>query len=203
MKTLTCERCLQPYQLPQGRKATRFCSKSCSVKSRWEQPEYAAKILPSLRDKSDLARATASARMKRMNKDEAFREKSDAARRGLPFAGTRGGNGQLTSAQVALAAALGSGWSTEYPVTTGDRSWSCAMLDLALPTLKLAVECDGNSHLYAKQADRDSRKTAILAGLGWTVLRFRNARITEDLPGVVAEIDATACGLAASIGSSK
>ncbi len=63
-------------------------------------------------------------------------------------------------------------------------------LDLADPTIKLAIEVDGNTH-YGDRKAADARKTAFLAGRGWTVLRFTNAQVREDLAGCAATVAST------------
>jgi hypothetical protein len=180
--TKPCEHCGKEFT-SERRKGRRFCSKACSVKHRWETtPELYAAV----RVRSAANRKAASDRMKRMNKDRDFRAKSDAAKRGRPFAGTRGGNGHRTPQQMALAQAIG--YEMEYAVPTGNPSWPCALLDLANPGLKIAVEVDGPMHNTALQKARDAVKEEMLSGLGWTVLRFTNREIDEDLDWVVAAI---------------
>jgi very-short-patch-repair endonuclease len=61
-------------------------------------------------------------------------------------------------------------------------------VDLGRSDLRLAVECDGNSHCALARQARDRKKERILTELGWTVLRFRNRDIEENLPAVVRSI---------------
>lgn len=61
-------------------------------------------------------------------------------------------------------------------------------IDLAMPGAKLAVEVDGSTHKLTKVKESDARKTAYLASLGWTVLRFWNAEILSSTDSVVAQI---------------
>jgi hypothetical protein len=104
--------------------------------------------------------------------------------RGRPML-NRGGNGApATKAQASLADALG--WPTEVPVATGVKGWHTALLDIAHPDLKVAVECDGRSHTTKIQQERDGRKDKMMTALGWVMLRFPNDTILADLPGVVA-----------------
>ncbi|MBI2755365.1 MAG: DUF559 domain-containing protein [Chloroflexi bacterium] len=124
--------------------------------------------------------------MTEINRDPAVRAKVTTALRGRTFAGLRGGNGALTPQQIRLQEVLG--WSAEFCIPTGQRSWPCARVDLAEPALKIAVEIDGASHHTAKQKNRDMRKTAMLVALGWTVLRFWNAEVDRQLPIVLARI---------------
>src|SRR5689334_11112027 len=132
------------------------CSQTCSMKHRWKDEAVRARYRKAMANKSETQIHVASERMKRMNKDVEFREKADSARRGRPFAGTRGGNGTLTPEQKALAEATG--YAMEFPVRTGITSWRCAMLDLANPALKIAVEVDGRTHTTRLQIARDRRK---------------------------------------------
>ncbi len=54
-------------------------------------------------------------------------------------------------------------------------------LDLAWPELKLAVELDGAAyHGGNAQRERDVRRDAALASVGWQVIRMTYARITKD-----------------------
>jgi len=60
------------------------------------------------------------------------------------------------------------------------------IVDFACTKVRLAVEVDGGSHLgqYRQDASRDQ----MLSALGWSVLHIEEARIFENLPGVVASI---------------
>ncbi len=61
-------------------------------------------------------------------------------------------------------------------------------VDLALVEQRIAVEVDGRSHNSRRWKFLDRRKTRILGLLGWSVLRFSNERVLNDLDGVIAEI---------------
>jgi very-short-patch-repair endonuclease len=61
-------------------------------------------------------------------------------------------------------------------------------VDLADPERKLAIEVDGNSHKTKKWKFLDRRKESVLAALGWSVLRFWNQEILEDIDRVVGII---------------
>jgi hypothetical protein len=164
-----------------------YCGQACAAKTRWEGPAYRSKVVSSFQARSNRQRAVASARMKRLNQDPDIMAKRVARMRNRPFAGTRGGNGQLTPEQEALHRALG--WPMEYAIPTGNPKWSTAIVDLAHPALQIAVECDGSSHHTAKQKNRDARKVSMLAELGWIVLRFWNAEITSNLASVLLTIE--------------
>jgi hypothetical protein len=63
-------------------------------------------------------------------------------------------------------------------------------IDIAIPSLKLAIEVDGLSHVKQKQKESDAKKEQILKERGWTLLRFWNAEILGDLPSVLMRIEA-------------
>src|SRR6478736_208073 len=54
-------------------------------------------------------------------------------------------------------------------------------LDLAIPSIKLAIEIDGMSHNSLKVQDADKRKEALLNGLGWIILRFTNSEVMNGI----------------------
>jgi hypothetical protein len=116
------------------------------------------------------------------------RAKALAVQREKGFSNLSGGNGKgLTVPQRLLAQRLA--WPTEYVVATGE-GWKPEhyKLDLAEPTLRIAVEVDGQSHRSKKVAAADARKDRWLREHGWSVLRFWNSQIMDDFETVVAEI---------------
>ena len=65
----------------------------------------------------------------------------------------------------------------QHPVDLGDTT---VYLDLAWPEVKLAVECDGLAHHFAAHQLRwDDRRQNALVLLGWMVLRFTWADVTQ------------------------
>lgn len=113
---------------------------------------------------------------------------------------SRGGNGRgLTSTQKMLADALN--WPTEVAVKTAPhlppgrrRAYqktqgypTCYKVDIANPSLKIAVEVDGASH-NGRRAAMDQKKTECLRGLGWKVLHLSNKQIEADLAGSVRTV---------------
>jgi very-short-patch-repair endonuclease len=68
------------------------------------------------------------------------------------------------------------------------------VVDFASPGHKLIVELDGSHHGEARGLIADRKRDRVLAELGWTVLRFWNVEVTEDLDGVCRKI-MEACGL--------
>ncbi len=64
------------------------------------------------------------------------------------------------------------------------------ILDFAVVKLKLAIELDGATHSTIEERQGDDRRTASLEQRGWTVLRFWNAEVYDNLDGVLASIEA-------------
>ena len=101
----------------------------------------------------------------------------------------RGGNGTgpTLAERWLLQFCPNSIWN--YPVATNKKPKDgyphCYKLDIAIPHLHLGIEADGsshngNSHRTPKWRFLDKRNTAILAALGWTVLRFSNNQILNN-----------------------
>lgn len=139
-----------------------------------------------------------SQRMKRLNQDAAFRQKcreGNRRRRGKSFVGQRGGRGLVTEPQRMLAEALGLAEHLEHVVKTkpvGDQFESLPnwyAVDIAHPEARVAVEVDGNSHRTKKWQFLDRRKEAVLAALGWCVLRFWNEEVLTDLSGCTEKVE--------------
>jgi len=64
------------------------------------------------------------------------------------------------------------------------------IVDLACRSAKLAVEFDGSQHIEAHSYD--ARRAAFLAERGWSVIRFWNNEVRDNLDGVVEAILAKA-----------
>ena len=157
--------------------------------------------------RADLVHATAqaavanSARMVTANPmhDPASRRRLSATmkRRGIrPIFNGGKGHG-LTTPQKTLLAALGPEWVAEHVVTTGLRrkSWARSYsLDIACPAQMLDVEVDGPSHLALKIREADRRRDAVLAMLGWRVLRVTNEEILSSVGEVAARVGIFALG---------
>lgn len=67
------------------------------------------------------------------------------------------------------------------------------IVDFAAPEHKVVVELDGSQHGEEQGAAADRERDARLTDLGWTVLRFWNPEIMNELDGVCRKI-LTACG---------
>jgi very-short-patch-repair endonuclease len=104
----------------------------------------------------------------------------------------RGGKGRgLSLAQRTLWTALGRDWVCELAVPVKPRQLSlpsCVYVDIAAPTLKVAVEVDGSNHRARMVRAADQRKEAFLRAEGWTVFRFSNQEILNSLSTVAATI---------------
>jgi hypothetical protein len=124
-------------------------------------------------------------------RDPVVRAKIAASSKGRTFL-ARGGNGQLTKQQIALAAATG--FPVEFSILTTPVKGSFPSLphaykvDLAIPEIRLAIEVDGKTHLSKKWRFLDARKTAVLRALGWRVLRFWNQEVDRNMLEVLKTI---------------
>jgi len=193
-----CEYCGVVFLPPQFGNSglTRFCGKSCSASWRMRQPQYIANVhnpeVAAKRGKS-LSRFYAEgspkaeqmrARIAGLNPmaNPEIREKvSHILKRMKHKPSVRGGNGAgMTVPQTILLDVLGSGWVPEYALPLGTRKAGYPThykIDLANVAKKIAIEVDGNSHRASVRKARDVKKDAMLASLGWTVLRFWNEDI--------------------------
>ena len=63
------------------------------------------------------------------------------------------------------------------------------MVDFYSSKARLVIELDGGQHQAADHEERDTIRDRELQALGLTVLRFQDARILDDLPTVVSEIE--------------
>ena len=213
-----CEECGKPFFVIKGHQhQKRFCGKSCHGRYRNRQPEFrnklyspvvGQKISQSLREFAQTSEGQAQAkrvsqRMKEKNPSRllsAIGKGQETKRiRGTDgWRGVRGGNGQLTLAQVNLWRALQHhsilDWDMEIAIPTKVKPMSGAgiptnyKVDIGCTLIQLAVEVDGNGHRSRKSMLRDIKKRLVLESLGWTVLRFTNQEILEDCSEVVSQI---------------
>jgi hypothetical protein len=102
-------------------------------------------------------------------------------------------NGMATLPQRALLDVL-PGAVLEYPIHLGAVG-TPPRVDLAIPSLRLAIEIDGHSHQIQQRKVIDASKEQALKGLGWTLLRFSNNEIRRSLPWVLSKIQAVAAEL--------
>jgi hypothetical protein len=102
----------------------------------------------------------------------------------------KGGNGTgPTAPQALLANRLG--WPMEVPIRTGMKRGSgypgCYKVDIGNPEMKIAIEVDGGSHATIINRARDVKRDALLSGLGWTVLRFKNRAVMDSIEDAQGE----------------
>jgi very-short-patch-repair endonuclease len=62
------------------------------------------------------------------------------------------------------------------------------IVDFCSVKRKLVIEVDGSQHL--EQSEYDIQRTAYLASLGYTVIRFWNDQVMKDIEGVIRSIEA-------------
>ena len=103
----------------------------------------------------------------------------------------RGGNGTgPTKAEQVLLKEL-PGWDWNYAISLWKKQKdypTCYKVDLAYPSLKIAVEIDGYSHKVLTRQVQDRKKEAKLKELGWLVLRVSNERALNNTDLVVQEL---------------
>jgi very-short-patch-repair endonuclease len=88
--------------------------------------------------------------------------------------------------QVLLRTGL-SGWVWNHPITLP--GGGVAVIDAALPELRLAVEIDGRAHHSGpREFQRDRTRQNALVALGWTVLRFTWADLVHRPDDVVRAV---------------
>lgn len=76
---------------------------------------------------------------------------------------------------------MGLGFRRQFPVAG-------YIADFACPEHKLVVEVDGTQHARPATAFRDRKRTAKLGETGWTVVRFWNHEVHEQLDDVCEHI---------------
>jgi len=199
MPTIKCFMCPKPADLSgfrQGqyeRTGRAYCSRECST-------AYRARRSSETATKTNLKYA--SARMK-LNNPMRHKKSRDKMRKTLLRIGHRpsvqGGNGTPPPpAEAALFAIFGGmGFVMQFAIRTGKRKGDGKKIphsykvDLANPTLRLAIEADGGSHGMRERKEQDRKKEGVLGGLGWTVLRFTNLEILNDPTAVVVRVLST------------
>ena len=175
-------------------------AKSAKMKQHWvDHPEQHEKSSQALRDmalNNEEFRAKVKKRMTEnnpgSNPEVAARAQVTKLERGVTYLHLNGGNGTgMTRAEKLLSEALD--WSTQVSVPThmprGSGYPYHYKLDVANEALMIGVECDGQSHLSIERKKQDMKKEELLASLGWTILRFWNREIENDLNECVRIIE--------------
>lgn len=167
-----------------------YCSRACSDAFR------------RLRSSETMAKTNQRHASKRMTEcnpmhDAETRERMAASLRAIGHRPIQqGGNGkQKPLAEMILDALLVPlGFVAQHPIRTGLGYPRCYKPDCAHPTARIAVEADGASH-SGKRREDDARRDAILAGLGWRTLRFKNETVVahpeQIVSAVMRELEAT------------
>jgi len=207
-----CQYCKKSFQ-SRERFLKRFCSTSCSAKWRMEQPEIRKRvytkessqkiskaILKSYAINPELKEHLSKRMMKNNPMFQQINIEKMKEKRGKYTFLSRGGNGQITKQQLLLFSKISGDTYMEMelaiPILTPLRKLGIVVVsppthykvDIGIPSLKLAIEVDGNTHKTKKWKFLDKRKTEILALLGWKILRFWNQEIEKDLKSVVVKI---------------
>lgn len=202
----TCIECGETFSTRRGAKA-RCCSRSCTRKNvHRSNPEIAKKSMAAAR--AAWARPDVAEKMKawqlspenpihRAESRKKSQEKLRAA--GWPNFLRYG---KVPEIQQSLADCLG--LPVDVPVRANDlngRSRSRMerayrpywyLLDIANIELKMNVEIDGNSHRSRQRVERDRKRDSTLNRLGWTILRFSNRQVTENMAEVILKIQEVA-----------
>lgn len=109
----------------------------------------------------------------------------------------QGGNGKpLPEAEARLLKMFGDlGFVGQCVVRTmlpvGNGNAGNYKIDAGNPHLKIAIEADGPSHGSLFRQAQDAKKDKVLAGLGWTVLRFKNKTILTEPEKVMETVMST------------
>lgn len=208
-----CRNCGETYYSRDWK--TLHCGKSCAQKTRLKENPQLAQALREGHQKyfqSEEGQAMSSKHLKQLWQSSSFREenrkrmtennpsknsesiekaKETKRRKGVTYEHLTGGNGTgLTLAEKLLSEALG--WETQLAVRTGQKKGSGYpyhyKLDVANLELRIGVECDGQSHFSRERKKQDEKKTLLLESLGWTILRFWNHEIENDLEGCLEKV---------------
>lgn len=202
-----CEECGKKYYLkPMGQLSAgqRFCSPACRGRNMWKKPGFRESFVSKIKVSAGVKlkgrpQPCSAERMRRNNpmSNPETVEKVRQSLQGRTFL-ARGGNGQLTQQQIALCQALGLPEITmEYSIPTAPAKGyfpsipPCYKVDLGIPEVRLAVEVDGKTHKTKKWRFLDRRKMAVLNFIGWTVLRFWNEEVDQDLNRCVQTVLST------------
>jgi len=103
-----------------------------------------------------------------------------------------------TVPQTILFDALPAGTVLEFPIPMGNVG-TPPRVDLAIPSLLLAIEVDGHSHGIQFRKDIDAKKERDLRQRGWTLLRFSNREILCNLCWVLEQIQQVIAKLSRNI----
>jgi very-short-patch-repair endonuclease len=167
---------------------------SVAAKARWQDSDYRVSraAASQIQWADPAAREQRSVVTKAQFADPAARAKQSEnhKRLGLRVSPDSHYSGKPTEAETRLAAALLADWLLHHWIGKHE-------VDLVLPSVRLCVEVDGNSHRKTAQKARDRRKEEFLLSRGQRVIRVSNEEVQTNLDGVVAFITAVAARPAA------
>lgn len=200
--TKVCEQCGATYERPSlysphKWSTRRYCSWACSVAARPVGVRMPCRICgePTKYYASD-RRLTGlmtcgrpeCAEQSRALKNErisATQREDFAAGRGHARKGSWSGVPRVSKEETILTDWFASlGWVPQHPVLTGvhtNKLPRMFRLDFALPDRRLYVEVDGTVHRHRDRRERDERRDAMLAGLGWHGLRLSSKLVRDDI----------------------
>ncbi len=199
-----CEWCGRKYIQKTKSQPTRFCDRSCSAQWRMSRPEYVKTLdtehrretsrrnMRKMRRRPDVQKKLAKHLASKNNpfRDPRTSAKAQAVLREQGYRHLNGGNGRGASVpQKLLASRLG--WPMEHAVSTKPRPPGYPThykIDIAEPTLKIAIEVDGWSHLIKSIKVKDAKKDRFLRRRGWKVLRFTNQTVLNKTDKVVDQV---------------
>jgi hypothetical protein len=160
-KTFVCEWCSHDFQRKHiGNAKYRFCGSSCASKHKRSLNNPMHNI--EYRNK-----------MKQTLKRLGHKPK------------VQGGNGRGTTLpQEIVLNMLKNDWIVEYVLVLGIYGGkeypNHYKIDIANPSLKIAIEIDGASHQAIERKVQDRKKENKLKEMGWKVIRFKNNEVLND-----------------------
>lgn len=196
--TLTCEECHEPFDVPPSRSSAKWCSWACrtaqprrlAAKPRTRPCANCGQTIQSKPSKHNQYCSLACyhsmdipARRSRIQCECGFcgdtfeKRPSEIARGRGKFCSRRCAQlgRPINGRPSVIATAAIDEWASENSVMDVERElrvgrWS---IDLAFPTPRVAIELDGEYwHSLPEMIEKDARKDAALADLGWTVQRI-------------------------------
>lgn len=194
-QTVPCHWCGKPAQLSPKwrydewkRVGHAYCSPVCGK-------AYKHKVNSETMAKTN--RKYASDRMKKHNPMSRadVRQRASQSLRAIGHKPTiQGGNGRpMPEPQRILSEAMG--WPTEVVVKTymprGSGYPPAYKIDVASKELMVGIEIDGESHYALVRQAQDAKKEELLSGYGWTVLRFSNKDVMQNLTRCVETVWST------------
>jgi hypothetical protein len=192
MREQACEYCKKIYK-PRN-KGSHFCSSPCLSRGLFLRPgrrEKARAYMLEMRSRPEVqAKLHAHLHSKNnpFNNPEIKMKATEALREKTGFKHLNGGNGApIPKPQKILANSLGlrNGWKLELAVPTKVTSKNGYptnyKLDIGHPVFMIGIEVDGESHKTKRIQEKDRKKQTFLEERGWTIFRFSNSQVMENL----------------------